>query len=263
MDDPAVTGRKSPPHLSTGLESNCCLLPVRHSLPQEPKSGYPIPRAAPLSRCQLRQDSKRMPGYDKKRAACCMSRCGGSGEPRLKRRTRPAGSMHGSGWRPIPSLSSALGGFSRCGRRPPLAAGRLSFHLVSARRPRLSGRGASALLSDEVLEMGDEVIAIAITKLDHTAVFVVDARHGCGRGFEVERPGVAHRHTCQICPLHRAGRQARPRQPQQSQAHTEFLSGAQMSMRRLPIRPMDHSSAPVDSRPPQNRIRLSIGRNKS
>ena len=57
------------------------------------------------------------------------------------------------------------------------------------------------MLSDEVLDMRDEVIAVAITHLDRVAVFVVDALDGCGRGFEVERPRVPHRHTCQICPL--------------------------------------------------------------
>jgi hypothetical protein len=51
-------------------------------------------------------------------------------------------------------------------------------HLVDARRPRHSGRVGSALLSDEVLEMGDEMIAVAITKLDNTAVFVGDALDG-------------------------------------------------------------------------------------
>jgi hypothetical protein len=49
--------------------------------------------------------------------------------------------------------------------------------------------------------MGDEVIAIAITHLDTVAVFVVDALDGCGRGFEVERPSVPHRHSSEICPL--------------------------------------------------------------
>ena len=72
---------------------------------------------------------------------------------------------------------------------------------VHARRPRRSGRGGSAFLSDEVLEMGDEVIAVAITKLDKAAVFVGDALYGCGRGFEVERPSLPHRHSSEICPL--------------------------------------------------------------
>jgi hypothetical protein len=74
-------------------------------------------------------------------------------------------------------------------------------HLVHALPPRPSGRGGSAFLSDEALEMGDEVIAVAITKLDKAAVFVVDALDGCGRGFEVERPSVPQRHPCQIGPL--------------------------------------------------------------
>jgi hypothetical protein len=75
------------------------------------------------------------------------------------------------------------------------------IHLVHARRPRRLGRGGSAFRSDEVLEMGDEVIAVAIPHLDKVAVFVVDALDGCGRGFEVERPSVPHRHPCQIYPL--------------------------------------------------------------
>ena len=81
-----------------------------------------------MSRCQLRQDSKRMPGYDKKRAACCMSRCATAAGPRFNRRTRPAGNRDSSRWRPIPSLSLTVQGSSRARAAPPPDSSRLSFH---------------------------------------------------------------------------------------------------------------------------------------
>jgi hypothetical protein len=57
------------------------------------------------------------------------------------------------------------------------------------------------LLSDSVVDMGDEVIGGAITHLVRMAMFVVDALDGCHRGFEVESPRIPHRRTCQICRL--------------------------------------------------------------
>jgi hypothetical protein len=74
-------------------------------------------------------------------------------------------------------------------------------HLVRAPAPRRSGRGAGAFLSDSVLEMGDEAIALAIPHLDKVAVFVADGLDGCGGGLEVERPRVRHRQRSEIFSL--------------------------------------------------------------
>jgi hypothetical protein len=53
---------------------NCRLLPVRHGLLLESQNGTPAWKASHLTLCLPCQDSRRMPGYDKKRAHCRVSR---------------------------------------------------------------------------------------------------------------------------------------------------------------------------------------------
>jgi len=61
--------------------------------------------------------------------------------------------------------------------------------------------GRKYVPSEEVLEMGGEVIAVAISKLDKAAVFVVDEFDGWGSGFEVGRPSLPQRPSSEICPV--------------------------------------------------------------
>ena len=121
---------------------------------------------------------------------------------RFRLKNRVWQSTHSQGKSPKKNMIRSRRDLVRDTRRqePPSHFGHSGFILVDARRPRRSGRGASAFLSDEVLEMGDEVIAVAITHRDKVAVCVVDALYGCGRGLEVEQPRVPYRHTCQIGP---------------------------------------------------------------
>jgi len=71
----AAAGSTSAMRPPAGRKPNCPLLPVRRGLPLESRPGSPgIKAIAPALR-PPRQDSRRMPGYDKKRADCRMSRC--------------------------------------------------------------------------------------------------------------------------------------------------------------------------------------------